>query len=692
MPRIARIKLPDGRVARVSVPDDATDEQVMAFVKGKLSQRKPAVGKTVAQKEGALNSLGAFLSTGNEMALGALRGLENITSSVTDPLLGMVFGQDKVREAGNSRQRRWDTVADAVTTHRNPAANTAGQIGAGMAVPLSKIGMIGKLGNRAIQGALGGLAVRDSNQSAVPNALTGAVANAVLPPLIGRVVRSRPAQAAGRAVAKMAGRAPDQIPVDGLAALGPDAVERAARLKALGVERPTTGMVTRDPAAYSFEQNTARLTGVGDDLARQMREAEAALVSKGRSMVDDLGGAKGPEATGKGVEETLDAKRTEMQRLTGKIYEEVRETRGDESIGYLSSLRERMSDPDVVDNAVLDQMREGLVRRMTRLGLVSDNGSMSQPITVRQAEELRKFIGGLGSSADPAVRMTRKNMIDALDDDVVEAVGDDAFKAARASARERFQEFSKTFPGKLADEKLAPELLTKRVLGDGVKLSDLRALRTSLTTGTDEQVVRGQAAWRDLQSQSVEDLLGKSIDADGNLVGTGLSREFNKSATKLKEVLDPADFAVMENLAAASRDVKAMPVGHSVNTSNSATTLANMFDNAPPAVKEGWGKLTAKLGLRAGAHAAAGAIAPVAGNIAVEAIRGGASAVASQRAQSELAEALVKRIQLAQSPEAAAAAIREAQEAAASSPVIADMLNRAGLGRMIGGTAAAVVE
>ncbi len=102
--------------------------------------------------------------------------------------------------------------------------------------------------------------------------------------------------------------------------------------------------------------------------------------------------------------------------------------------------------------------------------------------------------------------------------------------------------------------------------------------------------------------------------------------------------------------------------------------------------------MAAKLGLRAGAHAAAGAVAPVAGNVAVEAVRGGAAAVSAQRAQSELAEALVKKIQLAQNPEAAAAAIREAQKAAALNPAIADMLNRAGLGRLIGGTAAAVVE
>src|SRR3546814_13584497 len=86
-------------------------------------------------------------------------------------------------------------------------------------------------------------------------------------------------------------------------------------------------------------------------------------------------------------------------------------------------------------------------------------------------------------------------MIDALDDDVVNTLGDDAFKAARQSAKARFDEFSKTFAGRIADEGIPPERLTQRLFG-ATSLKDIRSLKQSLTSGTPEQIARGQTAMK----------------------------------------------------------------------------------------------------------------------------------------------------------------------------------------------------
>lgn len=774
------VRMPDGTIIR-NVPEGTTKAQLMA----RLHKARPT-----PKRGGILGAVDHFFSTANEAAIGAVQGLENIGAAVTDPIASMIVGDEPVKQAQQARQNRWDKIAKATVTRPNPTARTIGQVGGAMALPVPKVPFLGKIGNRALQGGLGGAAVRDSDQSAAPGAAAGAISNVVLPPLLSKLAQSKPAQAVGRAASRAMGMAPRPLSQP-LAPLGRKAQARAARFKALGIEKPTTGMVTRDPAAFSFEQNAARVQGSGDDLARQLREVETGLVEKGRALVRNLGGAKGPEATGKAVEEVLDAKRAEMQQVTGRLYDKVRETRGNEPVGDLAGFRDLLDDPMLTDNPVFDGMREGVKRRLERLGIAANTkpGKLTEfmkegnehfllyttpsgrevsiqlikkgdgtaeisidpfskaanslgpgelrraasqlqrkfpdlkmifgdrqtgagvgrkqtaimerllhnegDVTVGQAEELRKFVGGLGSGIEPSVRMMRSKMIDALDDDVVNAVGDDAFKAARASARARFQEFSKTFPGRLADEKVAPEVLTRRILGDGVKLSDLRALKRSLVTGTDEQVARGEGVWRDLQAQSVDELLRKAVDDDGNLRGAVLSREFTKSAPKFRELLGPEDFKTLRRLSAATRDVKAYPAGHSVNTSNTAATLANMFDNAPERVKDGWLKLFGKIGIRAGAHAAAAPVGPL-GNVAVEGVRAAGAAAAAHKAESAAAQALVDKIRLAQNPEAAAAAIREAQAAAASSPVVADILEKAGLGRLLGtggralgGTAAA---
>src|SRR3546814_19292151 len=93
-------------------------------------------------------------------------------------------------------------------------------------------------------------------------------------------------------------------------------------------------------------------------------------------------------------------------------------------------------------------------------------------------------------------------MIDALDDDVVNTLGDDAFKAARQSAKARFDEFSKTFAGRIADEGIPPERLTQRLFG-ATSLKDLSSLKQSLTSGTPEQIERGQPAMKRAEERRV---------------------------------------------------------------------------------------------------------------------------------------------------------------------------------------------
>jgi hypothetical protein len=280
--------------------------------------------------------------------------------------------------------------------------------------------------------------------------------------------------------------------------------------------------------------------------------------------------------------------------------------------------------------------------------------------------------------------MMRRNLIDALDDDVVEAVGDDAFKAARESAKARFAEFSKTFAGKVANEGIAPEQLTKRVLSDTTSLSDLRAMRKSLLSGTDEQIARGTEAWRGLRAQALNDLLARSSDGEGKLLGGQLARDFVKQSAKFRELLDPEDYRQLRRLVLASRDATVAPPGSAVNYSNTAPTLANIFQSLKPKVREGWLKLLAKNGM---SHVAAWAVAGPSGNLGLW----GAKTALDAAAENKVASDLLRRVQLARSPEDAAAAVAELQRAAQTNKAAQGLLDRLGLagyGAARGGVAA----
>jgi hypothetical protein len=645
------------------------------------------------------------LSGANEALLGFGQGLENVGAFITDPLVRMVGGKDVLENERKARAGRWDTASRTISPNADPTARTVGQVAAAMVTPVPKIAGVGKVAataNRAIQGAMGGAAVRDSDQSAAMPATIGAAANVLLPPVLSKIAQSAPGRAVGRAVGRagaplvsaaddaseailsrvrpatglpytpMPQLPPPSAPVAApLAGLGRKAEARAARFKALGIDEPTTGMVTRDPNAFSFEQNAAKIQGAGDDLQRQIRNVETSLVDKGRELVRNSGGARGAESTGAAVQDVLDTKRAEMQKVTSGLYTAVREARGEVSAGPLNPLREALDDPMLTDNPAFDQMREGIMRRMRRLGMAGDTGLLRNDsvATVGQAEELRKFIGGLGDSRDPSVKMVRSRLIDALDDGVVDTVGDDAFKVARASARERFEEFSKTFAGRVADEKIAPELLTKRILGDGVPLSDLRAMRKSMLTGTPEQQARGMEAWKGIRAQAVDDLLSRSTNDEGKLLGGQLSRDFYKQSAKFRELLDPADFKQLRRLVQASKDATVAPPMSSVNYSNTAITQANLFDGLKEPVKQGWGKFLAKTAAK---HAVAFASGGPPANIGV--IIG--EQVVASAAQKKAADQFARQIEMARNPEQVAALMRSMQKVAESNPAVASLMER----------------
>lgn len=710
MPRY-KVTAPDGRTFIVTAPEGATQEQVFAVARNHMPPPKqvpkPAGGTGVM---GAVNS---FVSAGNEALIGVPESIYNAASAVTDPIIhkisAFVQGEDvadaSLKGARQTRRAVVDT-ASKIVAEPNPIARDIGRIGGALAIPLpgGKLrtgGALARAAYRGMRGAVGGAAVRDVDESAAGPAGIGAAANIVLPPIVSRLVQS----GAGRAVGTVVGRygAPVLRAVDDvadkvmgrygtvaataraaaspLAPLGRKAEARAARFASVGVDKPTTGMVTRDPVAFKTERKVAQVERAGDDLADQIQGVERSLVQAGRKLVDRMGGAKGREATGQAGQDVLDAKRTEMQEVTGKLYKMARETRGDDPVGRLDILREKMTDPDIVDNAVFDQMREGISRRMERLGLIGGNGAVSQPVTVRQAEELRKFIGNLGNSVEPGVRMVRRTLIDALDDDVVEAIGDDAFKAARASAKAGFDEFKKTVAGRIADERIPPEDLTKKLLS--MPLADLRSVRKSYLTGTPEQVARGRDAWKALQAQGVDDFLKTAISDEGGISGAKLVETFRTRSDHLRGLLDPADYKKLRRLVLASRDATAAPPSSSAYGSDTAPMLANLFQAIRPATRQGWMKFLAK---NAPMHTAAFITYGPAANIALGVGQGALSAGAEAKA----ARALAERIRLARSPEETAAAVRALRDAAKASPVAKKLLDQ--LGPAIGGGAAATAQ
>lgn len=625
------VTAPDGKKYRVTAPKGATQQEVMARV------RSQGGGSGRQINRGGTNAKPKEDSFFQGVLEGVSKPITNAFDFVTGNIPSMVLPAGKALNAVAVPY-----VNKAIAKQKAEApykGSTAGRIVGGIVGTLPTMAV----GGPVIQGALSGALLTEDPKDAkgvLRDVVIGAGASK-LGDVVGRKIVAPAAKKAVGAVKSLAGKAPVDDIVNPLASLGDDAVTRAERLARAGVQNPTTGMVTRDPRAWYMEQEGLKRLGVGDDLLRQVQSVDDDLRSAAEKLMQGYSGDTAEEV-GKTVQKTLATKDRELGDAVGALYKSVRAERGDAPVGALKAFREFIDSPDVVDNATFDSMRTSLMRRLERLG-----GSTS----IGQAEELRKFVGSLGDAKDPAVRYMRKEMINALDDDVVNSVGDDAFKAAREAAKSRFEEFRKTFAGNIAEGNIAPERLVSRSLSQARPIDDVRSLVDSLVSGTDDQVARGGDALSQLRGQTLRDVIAPSLGPEGAPRAATLRRGFETNAPKLREILSPEDYARLEDLVGAVGDAKGAVPNSNVNYSNTGSTVANMF----PDIKQGGSRLRDVLS--AGAKLVGAGSLGTPGYVGAEIADRGLNMIGQRQA----GQAISQQALLASSPSAAAQAIRDAE-------------------------------
>ena len=179
------VRMPDGTVIR-NVPEGTTRAQLMARV-GKAGAPQPQPKPTYRE---AIGSTG--IDQLNEALIGIPQGLYNVASTVTDPIARLLVGDKPVEQARQQRGQADEAITNAIVRTRSPVARMAGQtVGT---LPLSGLRAPQALGRAAPlltnlgQGAISGAAVKDAESSGIPEAITGAVTNAAVSPIISGIV------------------------------------------------------------------------------------------------------------------------------------------------------------------------------------------------------------------------------------------------------------------------------------------------------------------------------------------------------------------------------------------------------------------------------------------------------------------------------------------------------------------------
>jgi hypothetical protein len=349
-----------------------------------------------------------------------------------------------------------------------------------------------------------------------------------------------------------------------------DALARKATIEAVGA-KPTRASVTRAPRDWQTEKNLRGIKDVGEPIVAREQENAAAL----QNYLETLGGPRSGETAyqvGDKVGYAVEARHAATGRDVSALYGKVREAAPDAAIfpSKLSATLDTLGDIADADSVV-----QSVGRRLKRLG--ADDPSTAQALDISKAEELRKFIGGLDTST-PTKKMAVTKLVGALDDDVMEHAGGDAFASARAAAKARFDEFGARPVKALIEGKIAPEDVVDRLFLAG-KVDDVRDLTKTL-----RQSPGGQGALQSVKGAVLDHLLLKATGATSidQIPGQFSGARFSKALEaiepeKLHQLFSPAEIEGLRRLQSASRYLTEEVPFSDVNHSKTGAAIANLI-------------------------------------------------------------------------------------------------------------------
>lgn len=633
-------------VGRVNFPDDFTPEQIQAAIERDILPRaRPSVPvETVApeapsrlarvgrgmmdifqgikqrslQLDEALGGDPArpdLLAKAHAGPLSAGRTLdlptaEQYTARVNDELA--------LYERGRQAGAKPETLSELVTG-ADPGIDWA-RIGGGIAAtaPLALVAPGSSILARAGSGALAGGAASGAqftpsgelSDTAVATAV-GAAAGAVAGPIVGWTADKGLALArqlggyikglrAGTASADdLAQRIPElaelppqaradliteaQAQIRRTGALNAEQIARKANLLAQGV-KPTKAMVTRDPADWTLERNLQKLaqspdeelSRVGRELTDVYQANDAALTQRLLGMTEGLP-QRTQEAHGLAVMRSLDELAKSSQEDVSKLYAAVRQAKGDQLASDARSLAQTLD--DLRDNTYAEKLVSSVTNRLKRFGMIDKDGNLTtKTLTVNQAEELRKFVNTLPND------FGKRDIIKAIDADVLSGFGEDAFGGARAAASQRFATLANPATqralntlGELSQGKTAQSFIKSQVIDAADQ--DVASLLSTLQKLPQDQ---SQAAINEIRAGVLQHLQDKAINPNSNrFSGAALNRAIKEiGEEKLLRIFGVSQYQQLRNLARAGIDATFDPAYSAVNYSGTAPMLLSLMRRA----------------------------------------------------------------------------------------------------------------
>jgi hypothetical protein len=207
-------------------------------------------------------------------------------------------------------------------------------------------------------------------------------------------------------------------------------------MNAIGLDAQRGSAIAGDKFMAGTEYQQSKLdTPQGEVMRAQLAKEQDALKNFGQSLVQNTGAtAAAPEAVGQSIRAPLQGLSDHYDNAIGALYQTA-----DQQAAGLPTVQPTTFGKLLDTNSVFEgkaensQLRRGITAYAREQGIIDSDGAV-QPITVKTAEGLRKYLNGEWTPQSSGLIGRIK---EALDTDVTKAAGTDTYAAARALHAER---------------------------------------------------------------------------------------------------------------------------------------------------------------------------------------------------------------------------------------------------------------
>ena len=319
----------------------------------------------------------------------------------------------------------------------------------------------------------------------------------------------------------------------------PEEAERFNLFKSEGIA-PTRAEVTQRADDFQFQQEQGKTSGPIRD---RLNDANQAILNKG----DELSRSTGIEtesafSTGQSVLGAIDQKALAVDDTINGIYKQAREAAGEAKNIRLGRLVEGLR-----KELPLSESRGNIAKSVTNLlkenGVIGDGFKVQARMDANQAEEVRKLLNKL-SGENPKQSGLVRELKEALDLDVAEVVGRDAFVDARKAysafrkdierlKRTKFDKNTKSTVLDLLEGRINEDQVFERiVLQKSTSRADVAKLKQFLTTGEGSE--GGKQAWNNLRGETMRWVFNNSASGKNDIGSPILSSaKFDKSLERI---------------------------------------------------------------------------------------------------------------------------------------------------------------